>query len=184
RGVDKPLWLTETYMPDRVLDNNHRQERYTFITQELPRALGSGKIDRVYWYSFSDWPPGWSDIDRGLVTREHHPKPGLRVFEIMREYVDGTASPENLSGVEAYRFRRPGTGEESWVLWSASGETQTTILPAPGTTVTAERIVMGDSYATTRPTPVEATRNNGMITIPVGQEAVFVRVRGDSTTSK
>jgi hypothetical protein len=180
-GVDRPMWLTETYMPDRVLDNDTRQERYTFITQELPRTLGSGEIERVYWYSFSDWPAGWSDIDRGLVTREHQPKPGLRVFEIMREYVDGIASPENLSGVEAYRFRRPDTSEESWGLWSTDGETHTTSLPASGTTVTAERITMGDSYATTRSVPVDVVISGGQAHIPVGPETVFVQIHHTPT---
>jgi len=177
RGVDKPLWLTETYMPDRAQDNDRRQERYNFITQDLPRALGSGEIERVYWYSFSDWPAGWSDIDRGLVTREHQPKPGLKVFEIMAEFVDGIPGQAHLPGVEMYRFRRPDAGEESWVLWSTDGETHTTTLPAPGTTVTAGRIDMGDSYATTQLVPVDITVNQGQTRIPVGQDTVFVRIR-------
>ncbi|MFQ5343520.1 MAG: glycosyl hydrolase, partial [Anaerolineae bacterium] len=181
RGVDKPLWLTETYMPDRAQDNDRRQERYNFITQEMPRALGSGEIERVYWYSFSDWPAGWSDIDRGLVTREHQPKPGLRVFEIMREYVDGISGPENMPGVEAYRFRRPDASEESWVLWSINGETHATTLPAPRTTVTAERIVMGDSYATTRSVPVDVVISGGQAHIPVGPETVFVQIHHTPT---
>ncbi len=175
--VDKPMWLTETYMPDQVQDEDTRAERYEFITQELPRTLGSGEIERVYWYSFSDWPEGWSDIDRGLVTRDHQPKPGLKVFEIMAEFVAGIPSRAHLAGVEAYHLRRPDTGDETWVLWSTDGETHTTTLPAPGTTVTAGRIQMGDSYATTRLVQVDITHNAEQVTIPVGQDAVFVRIR-------
>jgi len=176
-GVDKPMWLTETYEPDRILDNDTRQQRYTFITQELPRALGRGEIDRVYWYSFVDAPAGWSEIDRGLMSNDHQPKPGLKVFEIMTEFVDGIPSRADLPGVEAHRFRRPATADESWVLWSINGETPTVTLPAPGTTVTAERIVLGDSYETTRAMPVNITHHDGQVTIPVGPETVFVRMR-------
>lgn len=177
---NKPMWLTEAYMPDRMGDRDTRQERYTFITQDIPRTLGSGEIDRLYWYGFSDWPAGWSDIDRGLVTLDHQPKPGLKVFEIMAEFVGGAPSPADLPGVEAYRFRRPQEGEENWVVWSKTDEAHTISLPVSGTSVTALRVEQGDRYTTTRPVLVNVEIDEDNAHIPVGPEAVFVRIRKES----
>lgn len=184
-GIDKPMWLTETWMPDRILDTDNRQERYRFITQDLPRAVGTGEVLRVYWFAFSDWPEGWSDFDRGLVDREHQPKPGLKLFEIMTEFVDGVASPVTLAGVEAYRFRRPWTGDDNWVMWpnnvaETDTVTQTVTIPTAGTTAEALRIELGDTYTTTRPILVDVEIDEDGVHVPVGPDTVFVRIRHEN----
>lgn len=181
--VDKPLWLTETYFADTVRDQNtgdihdRRCGQYEFLTREVPAALGTGEIDRLYWFSFTDWPAGWSPIDRGLVNREFEPKPGLKVFEMVAETVRGVPSPVTLPGVAAYRFRLPGTQNESWVLWAGDGDPVDVTLPVKGA-VTAFRIDPGPACADPQPRGVVHFADAENPIIPVGQQTVFVQVRG------
>jgi hypothetical protein len=181
-GVDKPLWLTETYFADKVRDedtgdvHDRRAGQYEFLTQEVPAALGTGEIDRFYWFSFTDWPATWSPIDRGLIGRDFQPKPGLKVFQMVADVVHGVASPVTLPGVAAYRFRQPGTPDESWVLWAVDEATVDVTLPTKGA-VTAFRIDPGPEYANPQAQPVAHYPNGNNPVISVDRRAVFVDVR-------
>jgi hypothetical protein len=65
-------------------------------------ALGSGAVERVYWFGFWDFDPAITTFDRGLTTMDYKPKPGLRVFEIMAGFVNGRPHPPHgiLAGAE------------------------------------------------------------------------------------
>lgn len=174
----KPLWLTETYMWDRDGDTQTRDLRFTFITQELPRALGSGAVERVYWFGFWDFDPAITTFDRGLTTVDHQPKPGLKAFEIMAGFVNGYPHPPPAipAGVEAYRFLRPESDQETWALWSTTGQTETITLAVSGSTVQAVEIQAGDTYTTTRAITTTVTIEDGQITLSVGPQTRFLRV--------
>jgi hypothetical protein len=177
-GVSKPLWLTETYMWDRENDTDTRDLRVAFITQELPRALGSRAVERVYWYGFWDFDPAFSTFDRGLVTVDHEPKPGLKVFEIMAGFVNGRPEPPEAIplGIEAYRFVRPCGNQETWALWSTTGQVETLTLPISGSSVEAVQIQVGDTYTTTQAISNVVPVENGQVILSVGPETTFLRV--------
>jgi len=181
-GVSKPLWLTETYMWDRENDTDTRDLRVAFITQELPRALGSGAVDRIYWFGFWDFNPAISTFDRGLTTVDHRPKPGLKVFEITARFVRSHPLPPRRMppGVEAYRFVQPQEGRETWAVWSTTGQEETLSLSVPGTVVEAVRIQVGDTYTATHAITTTLTVADGWVTVPVGPETTFLQVaRGE-----
>lgn len=176
--VSKPLWLTETYMWDRGDSTDTRDLRMTFITQELPRALGSGAVERVYWFGFWDFDPTWSSFDRGLVTLDHQPKPGLKAFEIMARFVDGHPYPPTTipPQIDTYRFIQPWKNQETWAMWSTTGQVETINLPVSGSSVEAVHIQAGDTYTTTQAISETVSVQDGWITLSVGPQTLFLRV--------
>jgi hypothetical protein len=174
----KPLWLTETYMWDRDGDTQTRDLRFTFITQELPRALGSGAVERVYWFGFWDFDPAITTFDRGLTTVDHQPKPGLKVFEIMADFVKGEPQPPLgvPGGIEAYRFLQPESDQETWALWSTTGQTETITLRVSGSQLKVTEIQAGDTYTSTHAITTTFTIEDGQIILDVGPRTRFLRV--------
>ena len=177
RGVSKPLWLTETYMWDRENGTDTQDLRVAFITQELPGALGSGAVERVYWFGFWDFIPEFSTFDRGLVTLDHQPKPGLKVFEITAGFVSGHPHPPATisPAVEAYRFFQPSAHQDTWALWSTTGQVETVPLTVSGSSVEAVRIQVGDTYTTTQAVSSVIPVEDGQITLSVGPQTLFLR---------
>jgi len=177
-GVSKPLWLTETYMWDREDSTDTRDLSLAFITQELPRALGSVAVERIYWFGFWDLDPTWSPFDRGLVTVDHQPKPGLKAFEIMASFVDGHPHPPAAipPQIEAYRFIQPWKHQETWAMWSTTGQVETITLPMAGSSVEAVRIQTSDTYTITRAISEVVPVHNGQMTLSVGPQTLFLRV--------
>lgn len=177
-GVSKPLWLTETYMWDRENGTDTRDLRVAFITQELPRALGSGAVERIHWFGFWDFDPEISSWDRGLVTVNHEPKPGLRVFEIMADFVNGHPYPPTAipPQIEAYRFIQPWKNQETWAIWSMTGQVETVPLSVLGSSVEAVQIEVGDTYTSTHAISTTVPVEDGQITLSVGPQTLFLRV--------
>ncbi|MFQ5858636.1 MAG: glycosyl hydrolase [Anaerolineae bacterium] len=178
-GVSKPLWLTETYMWDREGETDTRDLRVTFITQDLVRAMGSRAVERIYWFGVRDFNPAISTFDRGLITPDHEPKPGLKVFEIMADFVAGYPRPPAVaipSQIEAYRFVQPRQNQETWAMWSITGEVEAFILPISGSSTEAVTIQVGDTYTTTNAISNIVPVENGQITLSIDHETLFLRV--------
>lgn len=176
--VSKPLWLTETYMWDREGETDIRDLRVDFITHKLPRAMGSRAVERIYWFGFRDFRPELSTFDRGLVTWDHQPKPGLKVFEIMASFVNG--HPRSASAlppeVEAYRFIQSEKNQETWTIWSTTNESETVTLPISGSLVEAVTIQVGDTYTTTKAISTTVAVEDGNASLPVGPATLFLRL--------
>jgi len=182
RGVDKPLWLTETYMwsaeqgGDKAFIDRTR-EQIAFITHELPRAVGTRAVDRVYWFGVWDVPDAITHVRRGLITLDHQPKPALRAFELMAQMTAGVPEAHSSAGYEAYRFARPWAREEDWALWTTNGLTQTVTLNVSGALAEALRLAVGDTYTTTHIVTETLSIQNGQMSLPAGPDTTFVRVR-------
>lgn len=129
-GANKPIWLTETYRYTRANAPDTVPGQIRFLTQELPEFLAQTDIQRVYWYSFADFPPGFSENERGLLTHEMRPKPALSVLPYTVEYTQGFAEGLSTDRVIAYRFRRPRAAGYTVIAWSRDGQTARFELPA------------------------------------------------------
>jgi hypothetical protein len=181
RDVNKPLWLTETYMgsAERGGDNtfiDRTPQQIAFITHELPRTVGTRAVKRVYWYGIWDVPDSFTHVRRGLLTVAHEPKPGLRAFELMAKMTTGLSGERSGIGYEAYRFAQPWAGEETWALWTTDELTRTVTLSISGPSAETLHLEVGDTYTTTRLVTEPIGVQNGQIVLPVRPDTTFVRV--------
>ncbi len=125
----RPVWLTETYRltyPDNP-DIGERQQ-IRFLTHELPQILRFPELERIYWYGWTDFPPGYRRENlpqRGLVTNEHEPKPALFVLPHLVEHSQGWPWDIYDTEVEATRFSFQGSRNDTIIAQSRSGSRAT-----------------------------------------------------------
>ena len=53
-GFDKPIWITETGISSRKGDSLADSEQESYLTRAFASLLGSGVVERVFWYRFKD----------------------------------------------------------------------------------------------------------------------------------
>jgi hypothetical protein len=89
-----------------VPDTGER-EQIRFLSRELPQILRFPEIERIYWYGWRDFPVGYRSENlpqRGLVTVDHEPKPGLLVLPYVISHSHGWPFDILDTRVEAIRY--------------------------------------------------------------------------------
>lgn len=176
-GVDKPVWLTETYRHSTVGEPATRAEQIHFLTQELIEVLATTDLERIYWYGWTDFPPDWSPNERGLIGHDHRPKPAFPVLAYALDYSQGEVEDLSTEQVVAYRFRRPRAAGETLIAWSRDGRPARLVLPARGrapalaTWFPAEMLMAGRCCAEAAIPPA-----GGRYTFNLGADAIFVAI--------
>ena len=137
--VDRPLWLTDTGQYTER-DSRFLAESYgaqlRFVTRDLLRVAASGRVERLYWHGWRDAPAAEGDepfaVDPGLVAADGRAKPAWHALAYVLDHAaNRPVVVASRLGTEAFRFR--GAHEETWLLWSTTGDKGFVSLPlAPG----------------------------------------------------
>ncbi|MCZ7569518.1 MAG: hypothetical protein M5U01_13190 [Ardenticatenaceae bacterium] len=177
RGLDKPLWLTETYLPSNPPERGSPGEQVDFILRDFAAMRGEGIVRKVWWYGWWSVPLSVTPVDRGLVWPQHQPKPGVRALELVVDLTDGFPSRHSTAQVTAYRFDRPWQSEQVWALWARGSSPASIELPA-SSNQPAEviRLEVGDTYATTVPVTTTVLPTSSVYQLTVSGTPVFVRI--------
>ncbi len=128
-GQSKPIWLTETYRFSVAGQPETRLRQIDFLTRELIEVLAVGTVERVYWYSFVDFPAGYSDNERGILGADYRPKPAFPVLSYVVDFAQGPAEDFSEGNLRAYRFRPPSGGQRI-IAWTTDGSPATLELAA------------------------------------------------------
>lgn len=131
-GQSKPIWLTETYRFSVAGQPATRLRQRDYLTRELVEVLAAGPVERVYWYSFVDFPAGYSDNERGILDAAFAPKPAFPVLAYTLDYTQGAAEDLSRDAIRAYRFRRLGAPGQTLIAWTLDGAPAILELPAEG----------------------------------------------------
>jgi hypothetical protein len=177
-GLNVPVWLTETYQLTQEGDPSSEVPQVRFLTKELVDLLAVSDLQRVFWYSWVDYPgqePGYRQ--RGLVRSDRQPKPGLGALPYAVKYTNGV--PENLSSerVIAYGFR-PQDGQAAYIVaWSRDGAAAELAIPS-GNFSTAEVTVVSSAElaAATCCSSETVAAELDRFSFPVGADTVFIRL--------
>ncbi len=181
-GQAKEVWITETFKLTFTGDTASEARQAPFLTRELVEVLGMPEVDRVYWYGWMDFPPGYGNVpqyQRGLVRGSHQPKAAFPVLPYTIQYTAGEPETVSQDSVAAYRFRRVRAGEDFLVAWSRDGQTHRYTIAVPAGTVAKvttfpdELLILGRCC----PTRTVAAQD-GVLTLDVGLDAVFVDLAG------
>lgn len=183
RGIDKPLWLTETYLPSNPPERGSLREQAEFILHDFTAMRGEGIVEKIFWFGWWSVPVSATPVDRGLVWPQHEPKPGVRALELVIDLTDGSPSRHSTPQYTAYRFDRPWQGDHVWALWAPEGSTATVKLPA-SSNQPAEviRLEIGDTYATTTAVTTTVAPASGMYQLTIQDSPMFVRIPFSMTT--
>ncbi len=175
-GVARPIWLTETYKLTEEGDPSGEIAQVEFLTKELVELVAVSDLQRVYWYSFVDYPnqePGYRQ--RGLVRADRSPKLALGVLPFVIRHTNG--SPEMLSsnGLAAFGFRGTAGELEHVVVWSRTSEPTELAVPAGGSAAATALTVSSDELGAGR-----CCREQNLISeldrfaLSVGPDATFL----------
>jgi len=130
RGVDKPVWNTESgwliasqqkpvkaYRPHglgSLVMDDEGAAAYVARSYVLSWAFG---VSRLYWYAWDNYQMGLIEPDGRTV------KPAGQAYERVRDWVTGSELKECSSAPRkpwTCRLVRTG-GDEAWIAWSANG---------------------------------------------------------------
>jgi len=172
RGIQKPLWLTETYRWTHSVDPNSPRAQFDFVLHELPRMAGGGIIQRAIWFGMWDFNPGRSPIGRGMVDFWHQPKPALRAMEAMSGLAYGFPTDVGNNQVEAYRFDRPWALESVYALWSRDSSSHDFSVAA-AKPVQRVRVFFANTYTDTQVVTDTLVPSGGQVTAHAEQGTQF-----------
>jgi hypothetical protein len=181
-GLRKPLWLTETYRLTFPAVDWSPKLQVEFLTKELVEVLAAPQIARVYWYGWVDFPLDYKkspeDADRGIVTRDHVPKPALQVLPHTVRVTTGRPEDISTEAVVAFRFSAPGAGGEHVVAWSRSGQPAPFSLPArPGEQALVTRFPPDALLAGSPPLQETVTAQDGVFRFEAGTDPLFIALQ-------
>lgn len=176
-GVRKPVWLTETYRFSTTGKPETRAGQIDFLTKELVETLARSDIQRVYWYGWVDFPPSYSDAERGIVDHLHQPKPAFPVLPYVVDYTEGHAEDISTDRVIAFRFLKPRAAGQTIIAWSKDGQPARFEVPARSNKPAAatffpkDMLMAGQCCGKASVPPA-----NGKYAFDLGADAVFISI--------
>ena len=120
-GASMPIWLTETYRFSNPGDRESRARQVDFLSKELVEVMALGRVERVYWYGWVDFPASFSTSERGLVDEAYQAKPALSVLPHIIELAKGPVVDLSSEDFIAYRFAGANGGRGAIIAWSRHG---------------------------------------------------------------
>jgi hypothetical protein len=174
----RPVWLTETYQLTLTGQPATLGDQVEFLTHDLVEMLALPEIERVYWYSWVDNPPGIGDADqigRGLIGGDRVPKPAALVLPFTLDYTNGIPEDRSTADVRATAFRWYRTPLDTMLLWSRDGASHAYAIPArPGKLARVRRfpvdaVISGDCCPERLVAPVD-----GAYRLDVGGQTLYV----------
>lgn len=181
-GCDRPIWLTETYRLTWPADPHGEASQIRFLSRELVEVLADPAVERVYWYGWLDYPDSLrrdpNEAHRGIVRSDHSPKAALSMLPWVITHTNGRAVDISTRAVQAWRFSLPGQ-PVSVIAWSRTASQEPLRIPAAtGTTADVTyfpepMLLEGRCCA-----HVEVPEEGGEVTLWVGSDTLFVRLRG------
>ena len=181
-GLDKPMVVTETTLPNNGYGSDELQSRYA--VQVFVRSLAVD-VEATTWHRLMDMPP---ESPYGLLDVDENPRMSYWAYKTMTdelagaEYVRVLSSPEDIdstSEIEGYVFTSS-SGSKKMVLWCDSETTVQRSFPvAPGGHL---RVVEKQKYNDTYPdieipgTVREITDGSDDDLGPVGDGKVTIQV--------
>jgi hypothetical protein len=130
-GLDKPLWLTETYRLSFEGDRESELAHVNLLARELPELMALADLERIYWYGWVDFPGQEAGYrQRGIIRPDHGPKLAFPLLAIARRYTEGSGREVSTEGARAWRFQVRGQPWTSTFAWSRDGAPTEIEIPA------------------------------------------------------
>jgi hypothetical protein len=148
RGIDKPIWITETNVapwddPANPLGADSFRatlgEQASYVIQAYAAALAAN-VDRISMYSMSDGdtPDGADQL--GLVRSDGSSRPAFEAYKTVQRYLSGASNGEMGSDGDVVQVRLTRDADNITVAWNmASSATSASIAASAPSAILADK---------------------------------------------
>lgn len=140
-GVQKPMVCTELGLSSSPTYGGSDDLQSQAVIKLFSRTIAAD-LQFGIWYNISDYGPSDPFSYHGLLDSSYQPKPSLSAFSTLASFLDShffmrTFGSTEWGGtsIEGYAFRHNFGTEETAVIWTQDGSTQTITLPPDVTSV-------------------------------------------------